>query len=271
MDNSTERPVNLWYAAEFVTHGDVRPEFGAKGNRACVRLYLDGEGIYHDETERVEIHPGTLCLFPPGRVGRLEAKHSSCRYHYLYCKFDGAFAIEWANRIVCQRGSVKVVEGDGISELIVVMRSVISHWQKGSPARFGLNLGELGVLDLLARLDKGGREFKRKKQFTIDETFLKEFLEEHLSEPTDLPAFAEELGIAVSTLSSKARRLLGTSLQQYHERMKICEACKMLRETDLPIRTIANVTGYRDPLYFSRVFRKHKRMSPRQWRQSRRL
>jgi AraC-like DNA-binding protein len=44
--------------------------------------------------------------------------------------------------------------------------------------------------------------------------------------------------------------------------LRISEACKLLSETDLPIRAIAKKVGYKDQLYFSRVFSRKTGISP---------
>ena len=50
--------------------------------------------------------------------------------------------------------------------------------------------------------------------------------------------------------------------------VRISEARRLLKETDLPVREIAFQTGYDDPLNFSRMFRKVCGVSPTQFRNS---
>lgn len=48
------------------------------------------------------------------------------------------------------------------------------------------------------------------------------------------------------------------------KRMEI--ACEMLTSTRMTVELIARAVGYKDPLYFSRAFKKHLGMSPREYR-----
>ena len=41
---------------------------------------------------------------------------------------------------------------------------------------------------------------------------------------------------------------------------------QLLRVTNVPVKSLSQMVGYDDPLYFSRVFRRHVGMSPRHFR-----
>ena len=55
---------------------------------------------------------------------------------------------------------------------------------------------------------------------------------------------------------------LGLSPNDYLTQYRINRACSLLRNSKLTISNIANSVGYDDPLYFSRVFKKVKGVSP---------
>ena len=51
--------------------------------------------------------------------------------------------------------------------------------------------------------------------------------------------------------------------------LRIRQASRLLDLTDKPVKAIAVETGYRDPYYFSRVFKKTMGKSPEQYRKVR--
>ena len=53
---------------------------------------------------------------------------------------------------------------------------------------------------------------------------------------------------------------------QYILSKRIYNAEVLLRDTDYNIAEISRIVGYDNPLYFSRVFRKTKKMSPSEYR-----
>lgn len=60
----------------------------------------------------------------------------------------------------------------------------------------------------------------------------------------------------------------GTSLKLYINEQRIMHAKDLLLEPELNISEVARATGYADPAYFSRVFRKQAGCSPRQYRRT---
>ncbi|MBM7540127.1 helix-turn-helix domain-containing protein [Amphibacillus cookii] len=54
----------------------------------------------------------------------------------------------------------------------------------------------------------------------------------------------------------------GMSISTYLTRYRVQQACELLRSSDLSIKAIAYSVGYKDPLYFSRVFKKATSYTP---------
>lgn len=61
-------------------------------------------------------------------------------------------------------------------------------------------------------------------------------------------------------------RETGTSIMQYHTKLRIRECAKDLRSTTLSIAQISDMYGFSDQLYFSRCFKKHMGTSPQKYR-----
>lgn len=72
--------------------------------------------------------------------------------------------------------------------------------------------------------------------------------------------------VSESHLYAMFRNAFGTSPIAYLNHYRIAVASDMLKQTDLPIQDIAAAVGISDPFYFSRLFRKIFRVSPREYR-----
>lgn len=85
-----------------------------------------------------------------------------------------------------------------------------------------------------------------------------------------LPLTIREIAIAnqisTSRMMTLFSELLGISPIAYLNCFRVATACEILRTTDIPIGKVASMVGVEDPLYFSRLFRKCKGMSPREYR-----
>ncbi|OGV71482.1 MAG: hypothetical protein A2269_08235 [Lentisphaerae bacterium RIFOXYA12_FULL_60_10] len=78
---------------------------------------------------------------------------------------------------------------------------------------------------------------------------------ESFVEPHDFDTLALEHGLSPSTFRRAWNRIVRVPPARYVMRIRLLEACRLLVETPLSIRQIADRLGYHDPLYFSRKFR----------------
>lgn len=74
--------------------------------------------------------------------------------------------------------------------------------------------------------------------------------------------------ISRSTLRRIVHENTGYPLNEYVNRLKMAEATKLLTHTALQIKEIAQMLGFSDFTYFSRLFRKYMDMSAQAFRQS---
>jgi AraC-like DNA-binding protein len=86
----------------------------------------------------------------------------------------------------------------------------------------------------------------------------------HIEEKISLPQMCEELGIAVSTLQHKFLDATGEGLQQYIIRQKIMASLEVLRR-NRNITDTALMFQFTQSGHYSRLFRKHMFVSPREW------
>lgn len=73
---------------------------------------------------------------------------------------------------------------------------------------------------------------------------------------------AASAGISRTTLFRAFKEITGISPVEYLTRFRTDRAARLLMETDLSVSAVSNSVGYEDSLYFSKVFRKYKGISP---------
>lgn len=96
----------------------------------------------------------------------------------------------------------------------------------------------------------------------------REYIEEHYSEDLTLTGVAEQVGISPGYLSMMLSQTLGIGFVDYLTQVRIDHACMYLEQNSLKNYEIAYRVGFRDEKYFSRVFKKLKGQSPREYRLS---
>lgn len=67
-------------------------------------------------------------------------------------------------------------------------------------------------------------------------------------------------------LSALFKRTVGLPPQQYLLNFRIAKACELLAESSCTVGEIARSVGYQDPLLFSRMFKRVKGCSPKDYR-----
>lgn len=93
-----------------------------------------------------------------------------------------------------------------------------------------------------------------------------EYIMEHYAEEISLSGVAEMLGISVGYLSTLLNKELGSGFNDYVNQVRIDRACCYLEQNYLKNYEIAYKVGFRDEKYFSKVFKKIKGMSPKEYR-----
>lgn len=92
------------------------------------------------------------------------------------------------------------------------------------------------------------------------------YIERHLHGELSLRQLARLAGMSDSTFSAAFRKWTGSSAFEYIAALKIRRACSLLRNPELPIGEIARQLGFSDSSHFSRAFRRHTGMAPREYR-----
>lgn len=85
----------------------------------------------------------------------------------------------------------------------------------------------------------------------------------HFREPIELNAILRRHGLSKRTFLRRWAELFGESPRSYMAQLKVNEACRLLCEPGISIGEVATKTGFEDPYYFSRFFRKHMGVSPK--------
>jgi AraC family transcriptional activator of pobA len=91
-------------------------------------------------------------------------------------------------------------------------------------------------------------------------------VEHQFRQPLSVAAYAKRLGVTAGHLNDVVRQFTaGTAGELIHAR-ELLEARRLLLHTELSVSEIAYELGYKDPSYFSRVFRKSTGQAPADFR-----
>lgn len=81
-----------------------------------------------------------------------------------------------------------------------------------------------------------------------------------------LASYAHEIGISAGHLHDTVRQATGLTPGKLIRKQRLLEAKRLIASTDLTIRQVSDETGFADPAYFSRFFRRETGSSPGEFR-----
>ncbi len=103
----------------------------------------------------------------------------------------------------------------------------------------------------------------------IDPPWLRDvvrFMREHMSEGVNASDAYNHAGVSHTTLEAAFRTALGCSPHKFLSDLRLSEAMRLLRETDLSSAEVAARTGFASEQYFCRLFSSRRGKTPGEWR-----
>lgn len=92
-----------------------------------------------------------------------------------------------------------------------------------------------------------------------------DWLEDNLAEPITLTQLSLKAGLNEKYFCRVFKEVTGKTFSEFLSRLRIDHACRLLLHDKASVTEAALHSGFSDMSYFSKVFKKHKKCSPRQW------
>jgi len=241
------------------------------------RFYMTEDGIPY------ELGPGDMLTLEPGRT---HWGHRPCGertelywFHFLHDKplrTVPAEDIPWS--YLLQRGTDRDlhpgrqlmyvpkfgrVELEPITPILDEMHEIHSSLAiENALVQHGL------LVQLFAKLQDGARKRSLPRSREIAELAAR-YLHRHRHEAFDSGRMERELNFHFDYLSRCLKRHIGMSPLQYANHLRMNEAKNLLEHTTHSVQRIAEMLGFDNPNYFSRLFRQSTGRTPLQHRKER--
>ena len=224
---------------------------------------LSGKGTFETRGKKYHLKMGDTFLIYPNMEACYRADDKE-PWSYIWVGFNGTDAPYLLSHTGFSEES-PVLEQAMLSEEI---ERKINKVYEAKGNTFYSAVSMTGALySMIAMLMKNSMpETKQKNLRSIHVEQAVQYIAERYSYPITVEEIAEHTGVCRSYLYRMFREVLKTSPKDYVEEYRIRQACQMLRETELPIASIAHSVGYEDNLYFSKAFKKCKGQTPSEYR-----
>ena len=261
--------VRALYPTDIGWFPEARYHFRRRDNGASedhLMMCVAGHGFVNVDGTKNHLHSGELLIIPRNTRHTYWAADDE-PWSIYWMHFLGDEADYYIERIP-HRGKPVPVDKPTQSEAERLFRDCLGALDDGYsiPTLIYAAQSARHILSLLLFRNQAMPMQQREehRHFQFQNTL--EFMRSRLTEQIRLEEFAKNAGLSVSHFSDLFRDQTGQSPMSYFTQLKIRQACRLLDLTDKPVKVVAIETGYSDPYYFSRVFKKIMGLSPEKYR-----
>ncbi len=174
---------------------------------------------------------------------------------------------------------MKEVQKAGLEPVTVILSGYDAFSYAQQAVKFGARdylLKPVRAADILNTLNELADKYIGKETEVVEEEETTnplvreatEYMQENYAKDLSLTEVAEHLRISTGYLSTLMNQNLGCGFVDYLNQVRVDRACCYLEQNQLKNYEVAYKVGFNDEKYFSKVFKKIKGMTPKEYRMS---
>jgi len=222
-----------------------------------LHVVTDGCGILYDGRSSYPLEPGSIYFSFPARPYEIRDAHA---FRYIYISFMGPGAAPLMEKLHISPDKPVY---QGYDWLCPIFASAIRNARTSNASTLALGL-LLYTMGLLAASD-AGNSHKPQQLFTS----VVDYVDTHFNDPSlSLKVLAAEFSYTGKYLSSLFVKHMKIPFHTYLLNLRIQQAMILLQDPGCSIAQVAEMCGFANPLYFSKVFKKRTGWTPTEYIQT---
>lgn len=224
-----------------------------------------GKGSYTINNKTYTLHKNQGFLIPPDTITYYEADKEE-PWNYMWIGFNGVKAETYLNYANLNEDNL-IFEYSTDDTLQIYLNEML----KLKELNFSNELKLEGLLYMFmsalvsCRKDEGNTKAFRSTEIYLEKSI--EYIEKNYADNIKINDIANYIGINRSYLTHIFKKNINISPQEFLLNYRIDKACTLLKRSDLSIKAVSKSIGYSDPLTFSKIFKKVKGESPKNYRE----
>ena len=243
-------------------------------NHYLFHYVISGRGVLDSNVSKVStqtyrLEPGQGFLISPGQINTYSADQED-PWKYVWLEFDGLRAPGYLS--AAGLNAAQPIYRPTNTALAEELRDTMLYIAGHPKASLLHQIGHLCLfLDTLIRSSSTRREPHgiQLRDFYIQEAV--HFMERNYQRDLSVEEIADVCKLNRSYFSKLFKESKGCPPQEFLIRMRLSKAAEMMKTTSSSIGDIAVACGYPNQLHFSRSFKQHYGVSPREWRSKNKL
>ncbi|MBN1674561.1 MAG: helix-turn-helix transcriptional regulator [Kiritimatiellae bacterium] len=255
----------------FIAHGrcwdpkrNMRPHVLNPPRHTFFCCLAGGARVHIGKNRTMSLSPGQ------GYLAAVGEPHVSCfpdpppgeRLEHMIFQFLGEAADIMARSLINRYGRIYEIGTDS-----AVGRRILALCHRGERVlEMTASDAASVVMDLIHSLMRSGERDRRiSRRVNLAES-AEQAIREQLAGTCSVDRLARRFKVSREHLSRLFHTEYGVPIHEYVNRLRIREACRLLRETNLPQKTVMAQVGFAIPSTFYRVFHKELGATPRRYR-----
>lgn len=228
-----------------------------------VHFIISGKGKFYQNSKIYDLKANDLFLISPGEITYYEADPDD-PWHYAWVDFNGIRSKHYLDLIgINQEHPILTVKNSRYVTECLHNIYESSKIIRGSEVRM---LGNLYLFLSQLIEETSPKRIHHAPTFEYVQQAV-EFIEMNFARPITVQEIADHLNLNRSYFSDLFKKSIKLSPQKFIIRYRINKACELMRyNPDLSIGDVARSVGYKDPLAFSKVFKKEQNQTPIDYR-----
>lgn len=248
-------------------YSELNTSFAIERTRVDFYMMYPVNGSFEAEIDgkTEQINAGDVFLVYAGDLQRY-SKRTSGHFWYYWVHFTGYAAAHLLTTCGFSKSGVYKV---GVNDKTLrLFKNLFSDFY-GKPVE-GTYLevyAAAHLMEILASLKEGLESSRRKSTGAEQKIYASaRYINANYAYDLSIEELASAQGMCTGYYSKTFTKHLGVSPREYLTRLRLQNAGISLIQSNMSIAEIASSVGYPDPLYFSRIFKKHYFMSPTDYR-----
>lgn len=230
-----------------------------------ILLYcVDGKGHYQTATDNYTLQANQFTILPPGKFHIFQADiHQPWSIYWVHFSGEKLHSLNDWLKTEQYLKPTNITYNEKIIELWSEMYECLDHGYSYQNLAYA-NLCLYRFISYFIERPSFLPGLKKEDPIAASVDYMKG----HIDRSILVEEMADGTGYSSSHFSAMFKSKMGASPVDYFIQLKIHYACQLLSQTNLSIQSIAQKIGYEDAFYFSRLFKKIRGKSPREYRKS---
>lgn len=250
-----------------------------------IHFVVSGKGIFNIDGKQYKLEKGQAFYIPPGKVASYQADLEN-PWKYCWIGYLGNDAEHFSNQFFMEKSTItkgldigeiesKIMKMfvEIVDEIVDIRRAICfaeeedTHFYIADKLSNHFRLNAV-LYEILCQLSKADDTYMSGNSLDISYAErARDFIEGHYYENIGIHEVAKSLNLHTNYLTSLFKKEYNITLKRYLDKVRIEHACRMLLETNFPVKIIAKSIGINNVSVFSQFFSKMTGKSATQYRQ----